>query len=97
MNPDSKRDLCSNTRPSRKPSHRESLALISFAVLRASIYLLNDPALENGSLLVLQIQGRPKEAISSAGTVGERRQREQSYTQDITVVKKKKKKCRPKS
>lgn len=36
-------------------------------------YLLNVLVLENGSLLVLQIQERPKEAISSAGTVGEKK------------------------
>lgn len=96
MNPDSKRDLCSNTRSRFKSSHRESLALISSDVLSASIYLLNVPVLVSGSLLVLQIQGHPKEAISSAGTVGERREREQSYTQDIIVVRRKKE-GRPKS
>lgn len=42
-------------------------------LLSVSNYLLNALVLENGSLLVRQIQGRPKEAISSAGTVGERK------------------------
>lgn len=42
-------------------------------LLSVSNYLLNALVLENGSLLVQQIQGRPKEAISSAGTVGERK------------------------
>lgn len=41
-----------------------------------SDYLLNAPVLENESLLVQQIQGRPKEAISSAGTVDERQRTE---------------------
>lgn len=40
------------------------------------VYLLNALVLESGSLLVLQIQGRPKVAISSAGTVGERKRAE---------------------
>lgn len=35
-------------------------------------YLLNVRVLESGNLLVLQIQEHPKEAISSADTVGER-------------------------
>lgn len=35
------------------------------------LYLLNAQGLENVSLWVLQIQGRPKEAISSAGTADE--------------------------
>lgn len=41
-----------------------------------SDYLLNALVLENESLLVRQIQGRPKEAISSAGTVDERKRTE---------------------
>lgn len=45
-------------------------------VLSGSVYLLNALVLENGSLLVLQIQGRPKEAISLASTVGERKRAE---------------------
>lgn len=38
--------------------------------------LLNALVLENESLLVRQIQGRPKEAISSASTVDERKRTE---------------------
>lgn len=41
-----------------------------------SNYLLNALVLENGSLLVRQIQGHPIEAISSAGTVDERKRAE---------------------
>lgn len=52
--------------------------------LQCSDYLLNVLGLENVSLWVLQIRGRPKEAISFAGTEGKSENRRmKQHNKDI--------------